>query len=191
MDDDQKLAGFLEFQTEKVKKYDVFVFELCEGNISKKAFGGATQSESINICDQLLQGLIELENSGSCHNDLKPENVLYKSDQNGEIQVRISDFGTAGRTGGTPGWTWPKYLSERKAGKSDCYSVALLLLYTMCDNREVFYRIRNNYVDKMRAPQWLANFRNDPFFKLITDMMNLKLTPKEAKVRVSIVLWLN
>ena len=180
MDDDQNLAGFLEFQTEKVKKYDVFVFELCEGNISKKAFGGATLSESISICDQLFQGLIELEQSNSCHNDLKPENVLYNCDQNGDIQIRIADFGQAGRTGGTPGWTWPKFLSERMPGKSDTYSVALLLLYTMCNNREMFYRIRNNYVDKNHA-QWFTSFQNDPFFKLIIDMMNLKLTPTEAR----------
>ena len=52
----------------------------------------------------------------------------------------------------------------------------------MCDEREVFYRVRNNYVDKYRQ-QWLTAFQNDPFFKLIIDMMNLKVTPKEAKDR--------
>ena len=38
VDDNRKLAGFLNFETEKVKKYDVFVFELCEGNKSRKRF---------------------------------------------------------------------------------------------------------------------------------------------------------
>ena len=170
-----------------MKKYDVFVFELCDANISKKTFGGATLSGSISICDQLLRGLIELDKSESCHNDLKPENVLVNCDQNNDIHVLISDFGTAGRTGGTPGWTWPKFLTERKPGKGDTYSVALLMLYTMCDDREVFYRIRNNYVDRIRAPRWLANFRNDPFFKLIIDMMKLKLTPEEAKDRWNLI----
>ena len=182
VDDDRKLAGILNFETEKVKNYDIFVFELCDGNISKTS-GGSTLSGSISICDQLLEGLIELEKSNSSHNDLKPENVLYNCDRNGDLEIRISDFGQAGRTGGTPGWTWPKFLSERKPGKGDTYSIALLMLYTMCDDREVFYRIRNNYVDTIRAPHWLANFRNDPFFKLIIDMMNLKLTPEEAKCR--------
>ena len=59
--------------------------------------------------------------------------------------------------------------------------MALLVLYVMCDEREVFYRIRNNYVDNFN--RWLTGFRNDPFFKLIIDMMNLKVTPKEAKDR--------
>ena len=133
-----------------MKKYDVFVFELCHGNISKE--GGLTgftlsRSESISICGQLLQGLIQLENSNSCHNDLKPQNVLFNNDRAGNFKIRISDFGQAGRSGGTPGWTWPKFLTEREAGKGDVYSVALLILYVMSDDREVFYRIRNNYVE--------------------------------------------
>ena len=170
-----------------VKKYDIFVFERCDGNISKEdanGFAGLTlpRSEAMSACNQLLQGLVELENSNSSHNDLKPENILFIYDQNGELQIKISDFGTAGRSGGTPGWTWPKFLSERKPGKSDTYSVALLILYVMCDDREVFYRIRNNYVEN-RGQQWLTDLRNDPFFKLIIDMMNLELTPKEAKDR--------
>ena len=204
MDDDRRLSSRLEMNVKtrqtifsrisslfrspklsvKVKKYDVFVYELCQGNISKHGFAGSrlSRSASISICDQLLQGLIELENSNNCHNDLKPENVLYNCDKNGKIHIKISDFGQAGRTGGTPGWTWPKFLTERKPGKSDAYSIALLMLYTMCDDREVFYRIRNNYVENSRQ-QWLVDFRNDPFFKLVIDMMNLKFTPREAKRR--------
>ena len=123
-DDDKKLSSLLNYQSEKVRKYDIFVFELCRGNISKDSSNGLaglklSRSESISVCNQLLQGLIELENSKNCHNDLKPENVLFNYDQNGKIQIRISDFGQAGKTGGTPGWTWPKFLSERKPGKSE------------------------------------------------------------------------
>ena len=92
IDDDPKLARFLSFEKEKVKKFDVFVLELCEGNISKKTVGALEVKDAINICDQLLQGLIELEDSNSCHNDLKSENIPYKFDQNGELQIKISDF---------------------------------------------------------------------------------------------------
>ena len=163
------------------------MFELCQGNISKEGSNGLEGQklelgQSINICDQLLEGLIQLENSNSCHNDLKPENILFNFDQNGEFQIRISDFGQAGRTGGTPGWTWPKFLTKRIPGKSDVYSVALLILYVMCDDREVFYRIRNNYVNAL-GHQWLNHLKNDSFFKLIIDMMKLKVAPKEAKYR--------
>ena len=201
-DDDQRLADFLRvspsilseltdilnYGLKDLKNYDVFVFELCEGNISKESAQGLggkrlELADSTSICDQLLDGLIQLEKSDKCHNDLKPENILFKIEDDGTFKVKISDFGQSGRTGGTPGCTWPKFLTKREPGKSDTYSIALLLLYTMCDDREVFYRIRSNYVDPNRARQWLDNFRNDPFFKLIIDMMNLKLSPKEAKCR--------
>ena len=163
------------------------MFELCQGNISKEAkngFAGSalSLSESINVCDQLFDGLIQLENSNTCHNDLKPKNILFNYDQTGKLNIKISDFSQAGRTGGTPGWTWPKFLTERQAGKSDTYSTGLLVLYVMCDNREIFYRIRNNYVEN-GGQQWLVDFRNDSFFKLIIDMMSLKVTPKQAKDR--------
>ena len=126
VDDDKKLAGLLNFETEKVKKYDVFVYELCDGNISeaKVTSDGSlrwtsvqkrkfTLSQSVDICKQLIQGLQQLEESNKCHNDLKPENILYKASRkrlsNGEqkISIKIGDFGTAGRSGGPPRWTWP------------------------------------------------------------------------------------
>ena len=174
----------MNLQAQQVEKYDVFVFKLYEGNISKKGSNGLigrlTLAQSVSICDQLFEGLIQLENSKSCHNDLKPENILYNCDQNGNIEIAISDFGQAGRTGGTPGWTWPKFLAKREPGKSDLYSVALLVLYVMCDEREVFYRVRNNYVDNF-GQLWLTAIQNDSFFKLIIYMINLKVTPTEAK----------
>ena len=178
VDDNQKLAGFLNLQTEEVRNYDVFVFELCQGNISKESQNGLAGSllelnESISVCDQLLERLIQLEKANVCHNDLKPDNILFKHDHTGNLEIKIGDFGQAGRTGGTPGWTWPKFLSERRPGKSDTYSMGLLLLYVMSANREVFYRIRNNYVED-RGQQWLADFREDPFIKLIIDMIHVK-----------------
>ena len=61
----------------------------------------------------------------------------------------------------------------------------------MCDDREVFYRIRNNYIEEndqnwlhsVVTQQWLTNFRNYPFIKLVIDMMNLETTPEKAKDR--------
>ena len=181
-----------------IKKYDVFVFELLDGNISKKTKNGASEiqstkkkeftlTQSIDICKQLLEGLKQLEESGKCHNDLKPDNILFKTsdekDENGDakILIKISDFGTAGRSGGTPGWTWPRFLSERRPGQSDMYSVALLMLYVMCDSRHLFYRLRDNYIG-LNEP-WLAEFRADPLIELVMDMMSLKPTIQECLQR--------
>ena len=143
--------------------------------------------QSKSICKQLIDGLEELKQSNLCHNDLKPDNIFYTTLQNyeyhneKEYQVKIGDFGTAGRSGGTPGWTWPKFMSERKAGKSDMYSVALLILYVMCDNRDLFYRLRDNYV--VDEELWLTQFREEPLIELVLDMMNLNLSVQQCKKR--------
>ena len=87
-----------------MKMYDVYVSELCEGNLSKENID-FTLEQCKAICEQLIEGLSQLENSKICHNDLKPQNILYKkSDQKYEdgssrILIKIGDFGTAGRSG--------------------------------------------------------------------------------------------
>ena len=181
-----------------VKNYDVFVFELCDGSISKDNKTGLCQNQSttknkftltqaIDVCKQLLEGLKQLEESDKCHNDLKPGNILFKTSEekheNGDnkIVIKISDFGTAGRSGGTPGWTWPRFLSKREPGRSDMYSVAMLILYVMCDSRHLFYRLRDNYIG-LNEP-WLDEFRADPLIELVMDMMSLKPTVQECLKR--------
>ena len=110
--------------------------------------------------------------------------MLYKfSDEtyeNGDrkIVIKIGDFGTADRSGGTPGWTWPRFLSIREPGRSDMYSTGLLILYVMCDSRDLFYRLRDNYIENCES--WLTEFRADPLIELVMDMMSLKPTVQEC-----------
>ena len=181
--ENEKLAKLLGFELgQKVRNFDVFVFEYCDGNI--QGCHGLKLSEAKSICHQLLEGLEQLEKSKKCHNDLKPENILYKiseypdDDGNDQYVIKIGDFGTEGKNGGTPGWTWPKFMSERKPGRSDMYSVGLLILYVMCESDELFYCIRNNYV--RTGQSWLPEFRNIPLIKLVIQMMNLELSVQEC-----------
>ena len=57
-------------------------------------------------------------------------------------------------------------------------SMALLMLYVMCESRHLFYRLRDNYVQG--RPSWLEYFRADPLIELVIDMMSLKLTVQEC-----------
>ena len=128
----------------------------------------------------------ELNEEWGGHNDLKPENILFKASpnkgpswvpsRNGETRVliKIADFGS----GGTPGWTWPRFLSKREPGRSDMYSVGLLILYVMCESRDLFYRLRDNYIESNQ--EWLIKFREEPIIDLVMKMMNLKLAVQEA-----------
>ena len=153
------------------------VTELCDGTL-KKEETAFTLAQSTDICKQLLEGLQQLEKSSVCHNDLKPDNIFFKTREqkykNGDskIEIKIGDFGTANRSGGTPGWTWPRFLSERQPGRSDMYSTGLVILYMMCESRELFYRIRDNYVGSQEL--WLERFRIDPLIELVLDMISLK-----------------
>ena len=193
LEEDENLLQLLSSpETDQVRNYDVFVFELCDGNISKRKdwfskprrTNKFTLAQSIDICKQLLEFLRQLEASEKCHNDLKPENILYKINrekfENGDakITINIGDFGMVDRSGGTPGWTWPNFVEERKPGRSDMYSTALLILYTMCDSEQLFYRLRDNYIELDKS--WLAEFRADPLIELVIDMMNLKPSVQEC-----------
>ena len=167
------------------QNYDVFVFEYCDGTLSdlKKFESQLTLIQSKTICKQLLEGLQQVQIAGKCHNDLKPDNIFYKvSAKNGEseYEIKIGDFGTADRSGGTPGWTWPRFIGARKPGLTDGYSVGLLLLYVMCDSRDVFYRLRDNYLDFDTCEAWLDEFREDPLIDIVLNMMNGKLSVEQC-----------
>ena len=115
-DEDEDLARLLEIPERKypdwyeMKKYDVYVSELCEGNLGEKNTD-FTLEQCKAICGQLIEGLSQLENSKICHNDLKPQNILYKTsnekneDGSSRISIKIGDFGTAGRSGAGFGMT--------------------------------------------------------------------------------------
>ena len=69
-------------------------------------------------------------------------------------------------------------MSPRKAGKSDAYSTALIVLYIMCDTRETFYAIRDNYI--VNNPQWLKRFRENKLINFVKQMLELKLSPEKC-----------
>ena len=66
------------------------------------------------------------------HNDIKPENILYKIDADDKIIVKITDFDQVLKFGGTPGYASPENFSEISLSKSDIWSFGktLLNLYT-------------------------------------------------------------
>ena len=100
-----------------IKKFEVFVSPLFEGNISEKdndQFKKKVELDHIkSVITQLLDGLEQLEQAGVCHNDIKPSNILWRVDmfspritQNMDgydVEVNIGDFGQCGKLGGTPG----------------------------------------------------------------------------------------
>ena len=71
-------------------------------------------------------------------------------------------------------------MSQRKHGRSDMFSIGLLILYTMCDTCELFYRLRDNYVKPEET--WLAKLRSEELIiNLVIKMMKLELTVNDAQ----------
>lgn len=90
----------------KVGNKIYLVFELMQGTVKDllKAYPKLSWPTKLSVVTQMLQGLVHLHaltngiftRKALVHQDLKPENLLVnKLEDNGDIQVRISDFGMA------------------------------------------------------------------------------------------------
>ena len=150
----------------ETEKFDVYVTPLMDGSIGEiKPNPDLDQTKE--IVDQLIDGLEQLKDAGKSHNDLKPGNILYRQEKN-RLDIRISDFGQADKTGGTPGWTAPVF-DNRQPGKEDVYSMGWVILWILCGSKELFYALRDNFVKNL-SQKWLAKFRNLPEIQLILKM---------------------
>ena len=126
----------------QIEKFDVYVTPLFEGNIDDiKPKPNLDQTK--NIIGQLIDGLKQLEDAKKTHNDLKPGNILFRRNNN-DFEIKISDLGQANKMGGTPGWTAPIF-KDRSPGKEDVYSMGWVFLWMLCESKELFYALRDNY----------------------------------------------
>lgn len=165
---------------DETKKYEVFVTELCEGNLKDCKKMSLNNDHRRSIIDQLLYALEELDKLDKKHNDIKPGNLLYdiKANSNGfNIRLKLSDFGTCNMTGGTPGWSVPAF--NEKIYFGDRYSVGLVILYLLCENDELFYAIRDNCVQPKQGrvysteeTEGINEFRRIPVVRIIRQMID-------------------
>ena len=154
----------------EIDKYDVFVTPLMEGNI-----GDIQPKPDLNqtkdIIDQVIDGLEQLFKAGKTHNDIKPTNLLYLKTKTG-YDIKVSDFGQAGKSGGTPGWTAPVFHCERQSGKEDIYSIGWICLRFLCESKELFLSLRDNYVENINS-SWMTNFRNMVEIEFVYKLVDL------------------
>jgi hypothetical protein len=97
----------------KVRQYEL----LGDGTVGNLINRSLTKNQKIQVIKQLLKALKAFHekttNDGAryYHGDIKPENILFKIDSDGNIRIFLSDFGfTNKRTGiaGTPAWVSPE-----------------------------------------------------------------------------------
>ena len=165
----------------QIKKFEVFTTPLCDGFICDNFFT-PNINQVKDVIDQLFSGLGQLVRAHSSHNDLKPGNILYLF-QNNKYIIKIGDFGQCGKKGGTPGWTAPIFLEDRRPGREDMYSLGLVILRLLCDDEDLFYCLRDNYVHNTEVTkQWMIDFKNLTEIKFITRMMDLENQPTITEI---------
>ena len=75
------------------------VFELLSGDLfellKKNNFLGISLITIRFILKQILEGIYQIQKINIIHCDLKPENILIKIKKSTEINIKISDFGSA------------------------------------------------------------------------------------------------
>lgn len=108
-----KIIDFLNKQVDPkdichiIRKYDHFmfknhiciIFELLTGNLFellvKNNYVGLSLKTISFIMKQILEGVYQFQKIDVIHCDLKPENILIKIKKNDNINIKITDFGSA------------------------------------------------------------------------------------------------
>lgn len=113
------------------------VMEYCpDGSLTDLILRGDLDESKIRlIFSQLASGLKHLYKHRVIHRDLKPDNILLSTDTNGEMVIKIADFGLATRLlegrkkHGTPGsmlYMAPERLTSKYDFKSELWSIGII-----------------------------------------------------------------
>ena len=184
--DNPDLAKKLELTAGDISRnYEVFVTPMCHGYICDSNFN-PTMDQTKDVIDQVIAAVEQLSAAGKTHNDIKPKNLLYLNTLSG-YDIKLSDFGQAGKMGGTPGWTAPVFLEERKPGREDVYSAGLVILRLLCYSKELFQSLRDNYIGTKHI--WLSRFRGLVEINFVMKLLDLDapLTIQQVKNEWSLI----
>lgn len=71
------------------------VTKKCDGTLEDLLKLTLTQEQKISVIKQLLDGYAKIHAEGYVHRDVKPANIFFKMDKDGNITIKIADFGFA------------------------------------------------------------------------------------------------
>ena len=143
----QHVVRIYDFGLDETTATPFIAMELLKGRALSDAVersGCLPVREAVQIALQVAKALIEAEVAGIVHRDLKPDNIFLCDTVDGEILVKVMDFGIAkvlgaesdthesltktGTTVGTPTYMSPEQAMGTKVdGRSDLYSLGCIL----------------------------------------------------------------
>ncbi|MEN0062588.1 MAG: serine/threonine-protein kinase, partial [Myxococcota bacterium] len=126
-----------------------------------------TKAQHLQVIAALLDALAVLHAAGLTHGDVKPDNLMIDVQPNGEVQLKLIDFGLAGiGQGGTLAWAAPERLrGESATPQSDVYAAGLVL-WTMLHGElpfselapeKMLLRRRSTPAVPSAGPEWVRD----------------------------------
>ena len=135
------ILKLLEFRTDD--KHFYIVSELMKGGelydqISK--ISSYSEKNAAIIIEQILSVLAYLHSKRIVHRDLKPENIMLETNVQGDLSIKIIDFGTANYITneplklkiGTAYYIAPEVLKKSYDEKCDLWSLGVILYILLC-----------------------------------------------------------
>jgi serine/threonine protein kinase len=113
---------------------------LKEGSLESLIDSGGVVPESVanTVFFHILQAIDCLANEGIIHRDVKPANILYVSQLDGQYQFQLGDFGLCNRAisaatyAGSPIYIAPEmYHKGDQTSKLDVWSLFVTMLWTL------------------------------------------------------------
>lgn len=141
------------------------VMEYCPGgNLRNKLKSKHPLNQIVNWLKQLTSVLHFVHQHGIVHHDIKPENILFDSDNT----IKLGDFGVYNTNSGT--WPYmPPELMDTKDARVDVYALGITLL-EMCAGKNPFFGL--DYRDSLQAkirhdfiPKNLPNWQQEVLLK--------------------------
>ncbi|TEW55762.1 bifunctional protein-serine/threonine kinase/phosphatase [Psychromonas sp. RZ22] len=155
-------------------KDSVFLYHICEyvEGITLRQWMQEKPLPDLQIAQDIISKIVNavrvLQRAGMVHRDLKPENIIIKTADDGEIEVKLIDFGTVKINGfeeivkeqqeeplGALDYIAPEYLNKgQSSALSDLFSIAVIA-YELLTGKLPYPNNQGQSLDRARQYSWV------------------------------------